>query len=553
MGAHGLAYIIPSDITRLALSGAHSPELHTLGALKNQLSPDYTVFHGVHWTREYEGWTVYGEIDFVVLNRSGAVLFIEQKNGPLEGTDGGLVKRYEEGTKNIAEQLHRSLNRVRQKFQWQHGRARALEADYLVYCPDYRVRNVNAVGLDVTRIVDARDRDSLAQRIQSILGPGSRTQEGWYQKVYDFFCQSFQVVPDIHARVSAHERAFVRQAGGVASILANLEMTPYRLRFTGSAGSGKSLLARQFYAREAAEGKRVLLSCFNRPLATRLKERLPAQGRVDTFHGFCVEFLRSRGQPPDFEGSGGDPEFWRRIPELVIAQHIPDDWIFDALVVDEGQDFEQGWLEVLTLFLRRGSDILWLEDPDQNLRGRPPVGTEDFVGYRCPVNYRSPESIARVIRNTLPFEFDLGNDLPGMGVGVHGYTDPDEQPKVVTRVVQDLLRRGFAYEDIAVLTCRGAGGSVFSVLDAVGGVSLRRFTEKYDAGGNQIFTEGQLVFDSVRRFKGQESPAIILVDVDPRPDRLAEEERVLYCGMTRATVRLDMLARADNPENRRFF
>jgi hypothetical protein len=50
----------------------------------------------------------------------------------------------------------------------------------------------------------------------------------------------------------------------------------------------------------------------------------------------------------------------------------------------------------------------------------------DFVGYRCPLNYRSPESIARFIRNTLPFEFDLGNDLPGMGVGVHEYADPAE-------------------------------------------------------------------------------------------------------------------------------
>jgi superfamily I DNA and RNA helicase len=345
----------------------------------------------------------------------------------------------------------------------------------------------------------------------------------------------------------------VRQAGVAASILANLEMTPFRLRFTGSAGSGKSLLAWHFYAREAAEGKRVLLTCFNRPLATRLRARLPAQGRVDTFHGFCVEFLKSRGQPPDFERSGADPEFWRRVPELVTAQHIPEDWLFDALVVDEGQDFEQEWLDILTLFLREGSDILWLEDPDQNLQGRPPVATAGFVGYRCPLNYRSPESIARFIRNTLPFEFDVGNDLPGMGVGIHEYTDPAEQPKVVTRLVQDLLRLGFTYADIVVLTCRGVRSSVFSALDEVGGVSLRRVTREYDPAGNQVFIEGRLIFDSVRRFKGQEAPAIILVDVDPRPDRLAEEERVLYCGMTRATVRLDMVVQADNPENRRFW
>ena len=68
----------------------------------------------------------------------------------------------------------------------------------------------------------------------------------------------------------------MRQVGPVAAVLANLEMSPYRLRFTGTAGSGKSLVARHVFARLAGEGKRVLLTCFNRPLAERLEreERL---------------------------------------------------------------------------------------------------------------------------------------------------------------------------------------------------------------------------------------------------------------------------------------
>jgi len=202
-----LACIIPFDLTRLALSGAHSPELETLSALKDRLPSDYTVFHGVHWTREYQGWTVYGEIDFVVLNRSGDVLFIEQKNGFLDETQEGLVKRHHEGTRNLAAQLHRSINRVRQKFQWQHGKARRLAVDYLVYCPDYRVRSLNAAGLDGSRVVDARERGRLAERIQATLGPGTDAGDGWYQTVQNFFCQSFEVVPDIHARVSAQERS----------------------------------------------------------------------------------------------------------------------------------------------------------------------------------------------------------------------------------------------------------------------------------------------------------------------------------------------------------
>lgn len=74
-----MAHIIPSDLTRAALAGARRPELETLRTLKDTLPNDYTVFHGIHWTREYEAWTHFGEIDFIVLNPAGAVLLIEKR------------------------------------------------------------------------------------------------------------------------------------------------------------------------------------------------------------------------------------------------------------------------------------------------------------------------------------------------------------------------------------------------------------------------------------------------------------------------------------------
>ena len=47
---------------------------------------------------------------------------------------------------------------------------------------------------------------------------------------------------------------------------------------------------------------------------------------------------------------------------------------------------------------------------------------------------------------------------------------------------------------------------------------------------------------------------VILVDVDPEstPKGIVRAERVLFCGMTRATVRLEMVVKSDNDYNRRF-
>ena len=547
-----MAHVIPSDISRLALSGAHKPELKTLLDLKKKLPDDYTVFHGVHWTREYQSWTEFGEIDFVVLNRSGDLLFIEQKNGALYEKEGALLKDYQDNTKSPIDQVLRSIGKVREKFKWVHGNHSRLQVDYLVYLPDYRVKNLNAAGLDASRVVDAQQADSLPDRIQQVLRAGKDRKNGWREKIHDFFCHTFEVVPDIQAYKSSQEETFVRRVGPVASIFSSLEMEPFRLRFSGPAGSGKSLLAREFFYRASCSGKRALLTCYNRPLAMRFRGRVPDHGYVDTFHGFCVKFLSSVGQAPDFDQVGEDSDFWKQIPELVMAEQIPDEWLFDTLIVDDGQDFDQEWFKILSLFLHENADILWLEDPNQNLQGKPAVVTENFVGYRCLVDYRSPELIARFIRNTLPFHFEPGNSLPGMGVEVHKYKSSSEQPEIVARIIQSLVSIGFSHDEIVIISCRGVHNSVFSSLDQVGGIKLRRFTGNYDANGNQILTRGQLTFDSIYRFKGQEAPAVILVDVDPQQDRIVRERRLLYCGMTRATIRLEMLVQVDNVENYRF-
>lgn|GEM_PF-6363299 len=237
---------------------------------------------------------------------------------------------------------------------------------------------------------------------------------------------------------------------------------------------------------------------------------------------------------------------------MVTAECIPEEWIFDSLVVDEDQDFDQEWLEILMLFLRDEADVLWLEDPDQNLHGKPSVVADGFVGYQRQVNCRSPESITRFIRNTLPFDFEVGNGLSGMKVGVHGYEKSEKQPKSVAKIVQKLVRRGFSHDDMVIITCRGAHNSVFSEIEQVGGIRLRHFTGDYDIQGNQILTDDQLTFDSIYRLKGQEASAVILVDVDLQTDRIDRDERLLYCDMTRATVRLDMVVCTGNPENHRF-
>jgi UvrD-like helicase family protein/AAA domain-containing protein/nuclease-like protein len=545
-----MARLMPSDVSHLALAGGRAEELDTLRQLQAELPAAYTVFHGIHWSREYRDGIKFGELDFVVVNQAGKVLVIEQKNGRLEETEGGLVKMYADRAKPVGDQVRRNLNGVREKFKAAQHYQADLQLDYLIYCPDHRVSNLNAAALDGSRIVDAESRGRLAERVGSLLGPGQPCPHA--ERVHQFFRQTFDLVPDIHAHVSSQDRNFTRLSTELVHLLQGLEMKPFRLRVDGTAGAGKTLVARQFFDEVVSRGRRPLFVCYNRPLAEKFAAGIGAEGMVATFHGVCRQFLAARGHRFDWDEVKRDPTFWTRMTELVVGESIPENWKFDTLIVDEGQDFEPEWVEILKLFLRDDREILWLDDQDQNLRDQPPVVLDGFVGYHARRNYRSPDSIARFIRRTLPFKFEGANDLPGLGVGVTPYAKAAEQPAAVAKIVTGLLAQGFGHDDIVILTLRGGAESVFSDRERVGSYVLRRFTQGYDLFGNQLMTPGKLLFESVRRFKGQQAPAIVLVDIDPTPDRKEVFQRLLYSGMTRATVRLELVAKADNPLNEAF-
>ncbi len=540
------AHVIPTNIASLALAGGGAAEIETVRLLQKKLSDAYTVFHGVHWTRAYASGTQFGEIDIVVTNRDGRAIVIEQKSGALEETDDGLVKHYNGKAKSVRQQVHRTIDAIRDKFRGANPGHGAIDLDYLVYCPDHRLLRLNAAGLDADRIVDARQAAWLPEKIETLLGLGGGTDLSRGRPVDEFFRQHFEVVPDIHAHVDAQSRAYTRFTGGLADLLAGLEMEPFRLRILGTAGCGKTLLATRLFDRFAAAGQRPLLVCFNRPLAERLRSVIREGGLVRTWFGLVDECLKDQGRPLDFGSSKTDKAFWDRAAESVLDIPLPERWKFDALIVDEAQDLNDVWHQTLRLFLRDGAHEIYLEDADQNVHGQVPLALAGFTRYRCRRNFRSPISIATFIRGILPFKFETGNELPGLGVGITAYTNTRSQQRALAKVLSDLIGAGFEHGDIVVLTARhlhsGLGApSAFAEISQVGKLKLRRFTGEYDLFGNQILTNGEIHLDSLYRFKGQQSPAVVVTDLDDEFAASPDWQCALFTALTRATVRLEIL------------
>ncbi|MFA6922263.1 MAG: ATP-binding domain-containing protein [Gallionella sp.] len=103
-----------------------------------------------------------------------------------------------------------------------------------------------------------------------------------------------------------------------------------------------------------------------------------------------------------------------------------------------------------------------------------------------------------------------------------------------------LLEQGFALTDIVILTGRGRGKSNFLNAERIGRFTTRRFTGTYTRNGDPVWSDGELMVESIYRFKGQSAPAVILSEVD-FTELTAQERRKLFVGMTRAQLNLQIV------------
>ncbi|VXB26448.1 conserved hypothetical protein [Burkholderia sp. 8Y] len=533
-----MARIVPDDWKNLEATGAAARELETLAQLE-KLPDDYTVYHGVHWTRINEGFSVFGEADFVVVAPSGRVLMIEMKAGFLRETGAGLVKVYLQKERNVAIQLARALENLHRRFTAAFG-AGTYRIEELLYCPDYTVKDAAIAGVPPGRIVDASRKAQLARVVLETLPPDEPRFEA-AARIHHFLADELSLTPDTNALVGAANTLVTRLSGGLATWARRLEFEPFRLRVIATAGAGKTQLAVRVMRDALAAGKSVLYVCFNRPLADHIRAIAPKEAKIANYHQLSAAVARDAGSPPDFS----QPNVFTTLEERFAAVPVPEHWKTDVLIVDEGQDFHAAWVEALERLLNPDAAWWWLEDPMQNLYLREPVPLPGWTILRETTNYRSPRDLLGFIRKVVGpgVRLDAGSPFDGSDVTVSTYEDghPDEVIEATKRAITHALSLGFRKQDIAVLSFRGREGSALTAVDHLGPHRLRAFTGQYDLFGNPEYREGDVLLESIYRFKGQSAPCVILteVDFDTLDDQAA---RKVFVGATRATMKLIVVA-----------
>lgn len=521
-------------------------------ACRDGLPEDFVVIFSVNWIyRDGRGRVNEGESDFTILSPTQGVLVVEVKGGGVsfDAVTGVWHSVDRNGDKNVikdpfkqaSKERYVLLDQIKGHASWKQWTGTRLTIGHAVIFPDI-VDKSSILGLDRRGEIIGVNEDikNIAQWYNCVMGFWHHTNDDilgakGVRLIEDILCKSIEVKPALRAAVDDTEVQRIRLTTNQAKIFRVIGGRR-RAIVSGGAGTGKTLLAVEKAKVLAGSGLDVLLLCYNRPLADSLAITMRNEPLIQTksYHQLCdhrIKLAARKGHNllkdaiEAYPGIGDKYLFDVQMPYALALSADVIDERFDAVVVDEAQDFSnEYWLSVEMLLRDQGSSHLYIFiDENQALYSRKanlPVRDEPFY-------------LTSNCRNTTPihmtgYMFYKGNfidppELPGQNVTWTALEKDEAQSDAIARIVQQWVQvDGLKPEDIAVLVAKRPKSTAYELLQ-------KRLDETGVRSAFEIHGKTKCVLvDTVARFKGLEAQAVILWVGDD------DHWETLYVGTTRA-------------------
>jgi len=542
-------------------------EAELLERLRFELSDEYIVIPCLEVPRQRGA--IDSEADFVILHPRGR-LVLEVKGGEI-GCQGGRWYRVRKGHReSIAPPFYQARDNsyeIREYLERLCGResveARMPFNQAMVFTDvDF---NAQTFECPKERIVDRAElaEHTLAEIVGRLLDDGeARFRRHFPDRELPAPAKDAQLLgvaqllrPDLRltSNLSATDMdlELIRLSASQLNAL-DLVKKNKRLRITGGPGSGKTLLAVETCRRERAATPfaKIGLLCFNRHLGAHLTDVAAREGlttvRAGSFYAHIDQVL---GDVSD--AAATDPAYFRaRVQRATeVAQAWPLEAKFDLLVIDEGQDLrdDASKLAFMDAILKGGlkdGRWWWFEDLDQILSPEESVlpsaagqalfalldGAPEAI---VELNWRNTEQIARAAAKVMGRPAHEGSGISGPAVTTAAY-QPGKELATLEAMLTHVVLHQQGPEDIVVLSVRGAGKECYAGQATLAGLRLVPFDP------SRPYVPGTLRTSTVFKFKGMESYAVVLADLDSLATE--RDRRKAYVGISRAKYALYILA-----------
>ena len=346
-------------------------------------------------------------------------------------------------------------------------------------------------------------------------------------------------------------------------------------RIKGAAGSGKSLILAARAAELLGQGKQVLVVTYNITLLHYLMDvavRWPSSSgktRRDVtwlnFHHWCKRVCFNSGHQESYSAlwseSNEKDVLAVTLPRLVGSildkdggSVIPK---YDAVLVDEAQDFYPSWWNVLRKVCRKEGEMLLVADATQDVYQTAGMWTDEAMigaGFRggwseLKVSYRMPSQAAQLARefakrflpnNTVDLPHTLQGELELYSCALRWVQTTESMAAKIC--AQEILNtpknvepETVAIADITFLSgSRSFGRQVVGILGEKGVKAVHTFDENEKKSRRQkmgfYMGDARLKATTFHSFKGWEARVLILY-VGSTTDR--KSLAAIYTGITR--------------------
>jgi hypothetical protein len=495
------------------------------------LDDQWMVFYSVAWQSERFGKEGDGEADFVLVHPEKGIFTVEVKGGSLiELVDGSWYTHSRRGRHALKQspfaQAVDSKTALRRYLSTKVAGFRDnTPLGHFVVFPSHEQEG--DLGADGPRaiICDKRDLENIGKTIHSIASHWNlalRLNPKEISEVRQALAPTVQLRRLLKSRVEDINRELLQMTESQISAMRMLRH--YRKYIvTGSAGTGKTLLALARARQLQEDGFKTLLICYNQQLGKLLRAEVEGSGILaGSFHSICFDLAQQAGM---IDGAEESQEWWdttlpAMLPDAAFVKHLE----FDAIVIDEAQDMHPEWWDYLKLLFDNDDAGVMSVFADSN---------QDLYRQGWLPPFQSSETpLDQNCRNTLEIASQVNRLMPDAAPaqGVNGVTPtfkeesiPEKMAKAALSSIAGFIRDGkLSPSQIAVICTR------------------REDVELVARGLGDINASGVTV-DTIHRFKGLESDAVIVMlhEMD-----VEEIRRLAYVGMSRARAVLHVVGSA---------
>jgi hypothetical protein len=508
-----------------------------------RLPDGYVVFHSLRWVAQpgLRYRRPFGEADFVLFVPARGLLVIEVKSGLIRFSGRQWFQRNRQ-TKEELEIEDPEKQASRTAFYLKDLLKERLERDELcrvfpvVWFPSEPFPRSSLPPNYLSQMIF--DRETLQNPEPAIKAAFDFWEAACGRSVLSSNAEKSVIhtlAPELGAAVSlrwaldSREQEFLRLTRKQNVILDFLEEQE-RATVQGGAGTGKTFVAIEKARRLSGRSGSTLFLCYNTALRNFLERHHPIP-RVDfhTFHSLAASLLRPAPPLDEIEDSVlellTDPSF--RLP-------------YEHILIDEGQDFRDEWIDSLAELTNGHFYIFY----DRNQLVQRAVFPAWIVNSECRLtlsqNCRNTAEVARTSQRAIMGRVIGEHQMPSGPIPTFHSCESDEAACERARtILTNWIEPGcYAPHDVAILTLNTLDTSSFGRIEKFGPWRLA-----------EEIAPGFVCRNTVRRFKGLEARAVLLVDCELDDFADPTKRNLFYVGGSRAMHELAVLFGKVNHDN----